>query len=298
MNLNLRKILYHFPIILKTHDIILQSILKIIPVKILVTFQFFFHHFKFPNLKNPVTFNEKIQVMKINSSKNEVYKYIDKINAKVEISKLISDSVIPKVIGIYNSTKDINIIDLPNKFIIKTNHGSGFNIICKNKSTFDFELAYAKINRWLKIDYGLYYGEKAYSLIQPKILIEELIEDNTSNILIDYKFHCFNGVPKLIQVDFDRFSFHKRNFYDINFNLIDLKIKFKQSNKKMIVPQNLNLMIEYCIIVSKIFNYVRIDMYNVNGNIYIGELTFFHGSGYESIFPKKYENILGNWVKN
>ncbi len=298
MILKLKRFLYYFPKLIKTYDLIALSILKIIPVKFLVSFQFFFHHFKFPNLKNPITFNEKIQMMKIDSYKNENYKYMDKINAKKELSPLIGNDVFPKVFGIYNSTKDIKIIDLPNKFVIKTNHGSGFNIICQNKSIFDFKFAFAKINRWLNIDYGLYYGEKAYSLINPKILIEEFIEDKPGDSLIDYKIHCFNGVPKLIQVDVDRYSNHKRNFYDLKWNLLDLTIKYKKSKRKIGIPRNLDIMIQYSILISKIFKYVRIDMYNVKGKIYIGELTFFHGSGYESIFPKKYDNILGDWLKN
>ena len=250
------------------------------------------------NLKKPLSFNEKLQWLKLNNRKDIYTKMVDKYEVKKYVSKIIGEEYIIPTLGIYDSFDEINFNKLPNQFVIKCTHDSGSTIICKDKSEFNIEKAKKKINKALKQNY--YYGSREwpYKNVKPRIIIEQYMVDESGIELKDYKIFNFNGISRLIQVDFGRFKEHKRNFYDINWNYIkELSIQYPTDQNTIIKkPENLEKMIELAQKLSQDIPHLRTDFYSINGKIYFGELTFYHGSGFEKFEPEDWNYKLGKWI--
>ena len=180
------------------------------------------------------------------------------------------------IIKIYNDSEEIKLEDLPDKFVLKCNHGSGMNIKCNNKSKFDISKAKKILNKWKDINYGLKMSEFQYLNIQRKIFAEIYLKDNIE----DYKIYCFHGMPKFIRVQQKLTRGHGKvnNYYDLNWKLTDIETGLKGFFRKPEIifekPKNLNLMIQYSKKLSEDFVFVRIDFYNIKGKIYLGEMTF------------------------
>ena len=250
------------------------------------------------DLKNPKSYSEKIQWLKLFDNDKLRTQLTDKVLVREWIKDKIGEKYLIPIYGVYDSFDEIDFDKLPNQFVIKTNHSSGWNIIVKDKKIFDKKKAKRKIERWLKRDYGLWSEfEIHYSPIVPKIIIEKYVVDSAGE-LNDYKFLCFDSECKYFWMDFDRTSNHKRNVYDLNWNLQPWN-QFTYGNYEGIVekPKNLDKMIEIAQILCRGFKHVRVDLYNVDGNIYFGEMTFTNGSGFEGIFPEEYDYKLGELIK-
>lgn len=250
------------------------------------------------NLNNPESFNEKLQWLKMNN-KVPLYSLLaDKYAVRKFIeNKLGSENLIP-LLGVYNNFDEINFDKLPKQFVLKCTHDSGGIVICKDKSKLDLKHAKKLMNKSLKTNYFYRGREWIYKDIKPRIVCEKLLVDESNTELKDYKFFCFNGEPKLIQVDFNRFTNHQRNIYDIEWNMLDLSIKYP-NNKNLAIkkPNKLDEMLKFASELSRGMPHVRVDFYYIEGEIYFGEMTFFHGSGYEKFTPEKYNEILGNWIE-
>ena len=252
---------------------------------------------------NPKTIQEKLRWLNINdipwsNKRNIPLKSVcsDKILLREYCTDKIGKDLCVPIIKIYEKPEDINFNELPKKFVIKTNHNSGGNIICKDKDTLDKKETLSKLNTWLKQDYTFRNGfESHYHWIERKCFSEKFMGEN----LIDYKFWCFNGEPQFILVVDDRYSgFMHFNFYDINFNKMSLEqTNHPASNYLIQKPTRLNDMIEYARILSKEFKFVSVDFYEINNNIYLGELTFVPGV---AVFRYKNHNDdikIGNMLK-
>ena len=245
------------------------------------------------NIERPKFFNEKIQWLKIYASTPIKTRLSDKYLVRNWIKEKIGEEYLIPLLGHYDKFEDIDFESLPEQFVIKCNHGSNYNIIVKNKTQFNSTDAKLKVDIWLKTNFAYHYGlELQYRDIKPKILIEKFMEDGTGD-LRDYKFTCFNGKPEFIWVDSDRHSVHKRNLYDLNWNQLPYKVNshyltFPSPEK----PKCLKKMVEIASILSKDFNYVRVDLYLINDSIYFGEMTFTSSSGTEDILPKNFERRL------
>ena len=252
------------------------------------------------NLKEPITFNEKLQWLKLYDRNPKYIQMVDKIAVKKYVADIIGEEYIIPTLGIWDKFEDIDFNKLPNQFVLKTNHSGGSNgvVICKDKSTLDIEAARKELNKSLRTNYFYKTREWPYKKIKPRILAETYLEDESKSELKDYKFFCFNGEPKIIQVDFHRFEDHTRNIYDIDWKLLDLKIKIK-NNPNFIInkPVQLNKMLEFASLLSKNIPHVRVDFYYANGKIFFGELTFYHGSGTENFIPSNWNYKLGNWIE-
>ena len=250
------------------------------------------------NLKEPKTFNEKIQWLKLNDRKNQYTTMVDKYEVKEYVANIIGEEYIIPTLGIYSSFDEINFNELPNSFVLKCTHDSGSTIICKDKSEFNIEKAKEKINKALKQNY--YYGarEWPYKNVKPRIIIEKYMVDESGIELKDYKIFNFDGISRLIQVDFGRFKDHKRNFYDINWNYIkELSIQYPTDPNRIIKkPENLEKMIELAQKLSQGIPHLRTDFYSINEKIYFGELTFYHGAGFEKINPENWNYELGKMI--
>uniref|UniRef100_UPI00404AAD92 ATP-grasp fold amidoligase family protein n=1 Tax=Flavobacterium sp. TaxID=239 RepID=UPI00404AAD92 len=207
------------------------------------------------------------------------------------------DIHIIKTLGVWDNADHINYDLLPKSFIIKTNHASGQNIIIKNKYDFDKKNVNITLNKWLKLNYSAFGREYQYEKIRPLILVEPLINDQDDAPLNDYKFYCFNGNPMYVQVDFDRFTKHTRNFYDMNWNLQDFSILYPNNKKLIEKPINFDKMIEIAQKLSLGFPFIRVDLYSYGNKVYFGELTFHPEGGFGPIYPDKYDFILGDSLR-
>ncbi len=248
------------------------------------------------NLENPKTFNEKIQWLKLYDNSPLKTKLADKYLVREWIEEQIGSEYLIPLLGAWNNFDEIDFDKLPEKFVLKANHGSHWNIIVKDKSKLDKSKAKKKFDKWMARDYAFKAGlELQYKGIKPKIIAEKFIED-TNGELNDYKIMCFNGEPKFVWVDCGRYSNHTKNIYDLDWNLQPFKMTYPISKTPIARPENLDKMIELAKILCKDFAFVRVDFYNVDGKIYFGEMTFTSMSGTDKFEPEKYDLELGNML--
>lgn len=251
------------------------------------------------DLENPKTFNEKLQWLKLYDRREEYTKMVDKYEAKEYVASLIGEEYIIPTIGVYDKFEDIDFDKLPKKFAIKCTHDSGGLIICKNKKELDINEARKKINQCLRRNFYYLGREWPYKNVKPRIIAEKYMVDENYDELRDYKFFCFSGRVEFFKVDFNRFIKHQANYYDKNSKLLRFgeEVCPPDYNKKIIMPNNLKKMIELAEKLSKDIPFVRVDFYDVDGNIYFGEMTFFPASGFGKFIPEEWDEKIGKMLK-
>ena len=250
------------------------------------------------NLKNPQTFNEKLQWLKLYDRKPKYTKMVDKYEAKEYVSKIIGKKYIIPTIGIYNSFDEIDFSKLPKQFVMKCTHDSGGIVICKDKDKLNIEEAKIKINNSLNNNYYWMWREWPYKKVKPRIIIEKYMEDKETKQLRDYKYFCFDGKAKLMFIASDR-CIHKTkfNFYDMDFNLLPFKQHYPNDKRKIKKPKSFNKMKELAEKLSKGLPQIRVDFYEINGKVYFGELTFCHFAGIVPFEPEEWDYKLGELIK-
>ena len=258
----------------------------------------YYHGFhKWPNLKNPKTFNEKLNWLKLNA-KNPLYSHlVDKFMVKEWVKKQnVNVKVIP-TLGVWENFDDIDFNRLPNQFVLKCTHDSGGLVICKDKSKLDKKKAKLKIESSLRANFYYKNREYPYENVKPRIIAETYMVDESGEELKDYKFFCFNGEPKMFFIATGRPYDTRFDFYDLEFNHLPFKQGHPWAIKPIRKPEHFSEMIEYAKILSKDFPHVRVDFYNINGEIYFGEMTFFHFAGFVPFEPSSWDNKIGDWLK-
>ncbi|MDR1584299.1 MAG: glycosyl transferase [Prevotellaceae bacterium] len=271
---------------------------RIMPDKHYLKLQYKCFFNKSLDLKNSKTFNEKLQWLKLYNRITSHVKMVDKAAVKDYIASIIGKEYIIATLGVWNKFDDIRFDLLPNQFVLKCTHDSGSVIICKDKSNFDFKLAKEKINKSLSRNFYYPGREWIYKNIKPRIIAEKYMVDESNVELKDYKIFCFNGSPKIIQVDFNRFSAHRRNLYSIKWELIPAELCYPNDSKTIIEqPKSLELMLDIARKLSSQIAFLRVDLYSIKETIYFGELTFYPGSGYEKFIPDEWDDIMGSWLK-
>lgn len=275
-----------------------EFIKKIIPDKLYLKFIYKIKIGKSLNLKNPKTFNEKLQWLKL-YDRNPLYtKLVDKYEVKDYVANIIGKEHVIPTIGVYDSFDDINFKKLPKQFVIKCTHDSGGLVIVKDKNKLDIEKAKKKINKSLKKNYYYCGREWPYKNVQPRIIIEKYMEDNKTKELRDYKFFCFNGEMKFFKIDFNRLIYHRANYYNKSGVLLKFgeKVCPPDYEKKLEMPTNLKKMIKLAETLSKNVRFLRVDFYEINGEVYFGELTFFPASGFGKFVPSNWDEKLGKYI--
>lgn len=274
------------------------KIFRLIPDELYLKIQYRLHTGKPLNLKSPKTFNEKLQWLKIYNRKPEYTKLVDKYEVRKYIAETIGEKYLIPLIGVYDDVDKIDWDSLPNQFVLKCTHGSGYNIICKDKSKLNIKQVKRKLKLWMNTNYYWRGREWPYKNVKPRIICEKYMVDESGTELKDYKIFCFNGEPKIIQVDFNRFIDHKRNLYDLRWNYIPLSIKYPTDpNKNIEKPQRLEEMLKIAKILSKDYPHVRVDLYSIYDKIYFGEMTFYHESGFGKFWPPSYDYLFGSWLQ-
>ncbi len=268
-----------------------------IPDEIFLKIEYYFATGKKLNLGNPVTFNEKIQWIKLYDH-NPLYSiFVDKYAVREYVKNTVGEKYLIPLIAKYNHCSEIDIDKLPKEFVLKCNHDSGGISICRDKNHYDWKKEKKILEKHLGFNFYYQSREWAYKDVKPCIICEELIENPDGSEINDYKFFSFNGQVKAIQVDFDRHTNHKRNIYTPDFQLVDLSIKCPNDPKRIIpIPEKLDEMIRIAESLSRGFPEIRVDLYSVGNKIYFGELTLYHGGGIEKFTPGEQEYVFGSWI--
>ena len=242
------------------------------------------------NESNLTTFQDKLNWLVIHESPQYKSSLVDKIKLHDYSKKIIGKDICVPILKIYNNVNEINFNDLPDKFVLKLNHGSGMNIICDNKSEFNIPKALKKLKKLKNINYGIATTEFQYIYVERKIFAEKFLDKN----LIDYKIFCFNGEPKFIQVRKrlnNTNNTYLHNHYNENWELTEIESGIpgyiREPNINIKKPKNLKLMLKYARLLSREFVFVRVDLYEYEDKVYLGELTFTPTNGF--VYWKNYE---------
>ena len=249
------------------------------------------------NLQNPKTFNEKLQWLKLNYRKPIMTQMVDKYESKNYARNIIGDEYLIKTYGVWDSFEDINFDELPNQFVLKTTHDQGGVVIVKNKNSFDLSSARSKLNNHLKTEHYYLTREWPYKNVKPRIIAESLLKSFDGSDLQDYKFLCFDGHPRLMYIVKGRQGVDfSRDFFDMQFRNVGIhNSKYPPSIQPIERPINWDLMQSLASKLSQGWPHLRVDFYEVDGRVYVGELTFFMHGGLGS-FPRKWDLELGSWI--
>ena len=249
------------------------------------------------NLKNPQTFNEKLNWMKLYYRKPIMTTMVDKYEVKKYVSDIIGSEYVIPSIAIYDKWNDIDFDSLEAPFVLKTTHSSGVIAIVRDKETFDYKTTKKKFNKSLRHNY--FYGcrEWPYKNVKPRIIVEKFVKDSKEDNLPVYKFFCFNGEPYLVQtIKNDKTPYETIDYFDMDWNFLELKQNFNNSDVPLNKPSNFEDMKEIAAKLSKGFPFVRVDLYSIDGKVYFSEFTFFSDAGYQRFYPDKWDLILGEKI--
>lgn len=247
------------------------------------------------NLAPPKDFNEKIQWLMLNEYDERYGKLADKYLVRNYVGKIRPD-ILTKLYGVYDNALDIDFDKLPQKFVLKTNHGSGKVYICTDKKIFNVQTCVNDLNKQLKENFAKVSLEYHYKYIKPKIICEEYLDDGKNLNPIDYKFYCFNGNAECVLVCSNRDKKLKLDYYDLDWNYLNYSKDEYKSGVKFEKPKKLKEMIKIAEQLSKEFVFVRVDLYEINGKIYFGELTFTPAAGRIYYNTQSSLNYLGGLI--
>lgn len=278
---------------------LILSAMRILPDSIYLKILYFRNIGCKLNLNSPVNYNEKLQWLKLHERKNFYSQMVDKYSAKEYIAERIGKEYIIPTYGVWSAFGDIDFDQLPNQFVIKCTHDSAGLVICRDKKTLDKHAVQMKLENSLK--HNFYYNgrEWPYKNVKPRIIAEKYMEDTELRELRDYKFFTFNGVPKIVHIVSNRQNANEEtygDFFDMDYNHLDLTMGHNNAPVLPVMPKNFEKMKEFAAKLSEGTKHLRVDFYEVDGLLYLGELTFFQDSGFADIQPPEWNAILGNWI--
>ena len=279
-------------------------LLQWVPDNIMLRLQFRIKMGFWPDFKHPMRFTEKLQLYKMKYRNPVMHQCVDKYEVRKYIESKGWGSILNELYGVYDSSNEIDFNELPRKFVLKTTTGGGGQnvIIVTDKYTCDLNELKKRLAKWESANnLGALAGrEWAYQNCKSRIIAERLLENSTGSTLVDYKFFCFNGELKYLYVISDRKpgEYALLGIYDINFNKLPIyRCDEHRAKKAVPKPQNYEIMVEIARKLSEEFPQVRVDLYNIDGKIYFGELTFYDGSGYFHYDPDEFDFEMGQCFK-
>jgi len=251
------------------------------------------------NLDNPQTFSEKLQWLKLYDRNPKYTMMVDKYAVKSYVASLIGEEHIIKTLGVWDSFDEIDFDSLPDQFVLKCTHDSGGLVICTDKSKLDLNKARKKINKSLANNYYLQNREWPYKDVKPRIIAEHYMKDISATSMIDYKFYCFNGEPKFLYVSqgLENHSTAKISYVTLDWEKAPYKrTDYSSFDSLPPKPKTFDEMVELAKTLSRSIPFSRIDFYEINSNLYFGEITFFPGSGLSLFDPDEWDAKIGSWI--
>ena len=248
------------------------------------------------NLKNPQAFTEKIQWLKLNWRYDILTKCADKYEARKFVEERGCPELLKELYGVYEKPEDIDINILPDAFVLKVNHGCKQNIFCKKKSELDWKKSLHSLNQYFKSNYYYPHREWAYKNIVPRVICEEHLTKNDET-LYEYGFYCYDGTPRLVEINEYNVGLQRVNMFDINLNLLDYEYAVPPLPSPLTKSPQFDKMIEYSKVLSRGFPFVRVDLINVNNRILFGEMTFYPLAGLATISPESFDSYLGSFLQ-
>ncbi|MDY2720462.1 MAG: ATP-grasp fold amidoligase family protein [Candidatus Faecousia sp.] len=250
---------------------------------------------RYPDLENPKTFSEKQQWYKLHHHDPLMEQCADKYDVRQYVTGCGYGELLNEIHGVYESADDIDPDKLPDKCVIKAAHGSGFNLIVRDKSQVNWRIWKKIMASWLRQDIYWSGREWVYKNLKRRLIVEKYLEDATGGLL-DYKFFCFNGQPRFMQLEVGRYTTHNtRNFYDMDWNLMPFGKEMEHDPNVVVEkPETFEQMKQIASDLCKPFSFVRVDLYSVNCKVYFGELTFFPAGGAPDLKPPEYDRIIGD----
>lgn len=274
---------------------ILIATSRLWPDELYLKAYYYVTHGKKLNLKNPKTFNDKLNWMKLHYHDELFKKLADKYEVKAYVSKVIGEKYLVPNYGVWNCFDDIDFSELPEKFVLKGTHDSGGAFICKDKKSFEFERVKKQLTKNLARNYYFPRREWVYKDPNPRIIADKLLDEGTGQELKDYKFWCFNGEPRVMYIT-NKGKNIEENFYDMDFNVLDINHGFPRTTPEYIRPQNFELMKYLATKLSQNIPFVRIDFFNIKGQVFFGEFTFYDWAGLQPFTDDDWDLKLGSWI--
>ena len=268
-----------------------RAFVNVLPSKWHVDLDHFMAHGRLPNLGHPKTFSEKIAYRKLYDRDPRMPPLVDKIVSKELMAARFGPDFIIPTLATFESEKEIDFGALPYPCVVKANHGSGMNIFLKQQPENEKEVR-RQLRRFLRYDHYKTSEEWAYSQVHKRPLVEPFI-DGGEHGLIDYKFHTFGGRVFAIQVDVDRYTNHGRCFFDSTWKRMRFELLYPKASYDIFPPGALDKMLYYAEYIGEGFSYVRVDLYEIEGEVKFGEATFYPGAGLENFRPPEFEVLVG-----
>lgn len=274
-----------------------KRLLRFLPDRAYIQLYYLAKFHKFPHLRTPSTYNEKLQWLKLNYRVGEDSKLVDKFEVKDIVGDLIGADYIIPTIGLYDSVEDVDFDELPDSFVLKCTHDSEGVALVREKSVANtFEIR-EKLRRALAQNFFYIGREPHYRYLQPRIIAEPFLEDEIQGELLDYKFFCFDGEVKAMFIASGRADGNmKFDYYDADFSPLEVRQSYPTSSIKPAKPERYDEMVTIARKLSQGHPHVRVDLYEVNGHVYFGELTFFHFGGFAPFVPAGWDRAWGEWL--
>lgn len=274
-----------------------QTVFRLLPDELYLKMCFLIYMHQKLDLNNPQTFNEKMQWLKLHDRRTKYTQWADKYLVKQYIADKIGEQYVVPLLGVWDRFEDIDRTALPKQFVLKTTHGSGGIVICRDKETFDWKYAEKKLKRSLCVNYFYNGREWPYKNITPRIIAEQYLENEKGDGgLVDYKFYCFHGIPRFLYVSGGledhataRISFCNMDYTKADFRRADYA-EFETLPDK---PVNFDKMKEFAAMLSADMKFLRVDFFEAKGRLYFSELTFTPRNGFMKFHPKEYDLVWG-----
>ena len=274
-----------------------KSFTRILPDKAYVWLDFIRNLHRIPDLRNPSTFNEKLQWLKLYNHDPSYPKMADKLAMRDFVEKNAGAGHSVSVLGVWDCFDEIDFSSLPDTFVLKCNNDSGHYVICRDTRTMDMKAARKTITEGLKTNYYYQNREWVYKDIVPKVFAEQYLQQDSDDCLWDYKFFCFNGEPKIMYMEKEASESKTEAFFDMEQNYLDLEMDDPRPDVPPQLPECFDLMRSLAEKLSEGIPFLRVDFFFINGQIYVGELTFYHQSGLTKMKPEIWDLKLGQWIR-
>lgn len=271
---------------------------RILPKKWYLSLRYHLLYGRWINWKRPQYFTEKLQWLKVYGYGKKETVLVDKVLVKDFVKSKIGEQYVIPTYQVWDDPSKMTFSSLPEQFVLKCNHDSGSIIICNDKKELDIRETKSKLSKIFHTNYYWMGRETPYKYVKRKVFAEKRISSVFGKELMDYKFFCFNGEPKIFKVDFERFVDHHANYYDIQQNLLPFGETWPppMPSKVIEMPENFEEMVNIAKKLSEGLPFVRIDLYNNDGEIYFGEVTLFPTSGFGSFTDDEWDKKLGEWL--